>query len=217
MENIQTKPFRITFLLLLFVVVIQINVSAQSMVVVMKNGVENSKQLKSIQNFSFTDSDLLLKLLNGTNENYSVANIRKIFFDETVINDDSTETNNDPDSTNNGNIDSDSTNIVDTDSTNDNDTDTIVDGGDDNTTNDTTGINSIEEPKMTIYPNPADNKIYIRNANNSTSKISIYRMDGAIVKRDQLLSDDNSIEINELPNGLYLLRINNQTLKFIKQ
>lgn len=187
MKNIRTK-FKLTIsLLFLLSWMIPFRAPAQSMIVLMNDGVENKTQIGSIQHFSFLEGDLLLKLINGSMESFGVAEIRKIYFDQTINNSDTTDTSDDSDST---------------------DTDSI---------NDTTSSHQYNESKIEVYPNPATTQLYIKSGNETISIVTIYRMDGILVKKIQLSASDFSIAINDLSNGLYVLRINNQTIKFIKQ
>ncbi len=79
------------------------------------------------------------------------------------------------------------------------------------------------ENELNIYPNPASENITINYT--STSKnvsIKIYDTTGKLVKRiDNIKSGENTINISELENGLYLLNLqdgdNSATKRFIKQ
>lgn len=73
------------------------------------------------------------------------------------------------------------------------------------------------EQKISIYPNPASDVIYIKTAQEITSVVSIYRVDGVLVFQNQVSSENKSIDISSLTSGLYLLRVNNQAIKFLKQ
>lgn len=71
--------------------------------------------------------------------------------------------------------------------------------------------------EVSVHPNPATDKIYIKNAPEAAFTVAIYRIDGALIFQQQIYSSNQSIDISSLTNGLYLLRIDNQALKFIKQ
>jgi len=169
--------------------------SAQSMIIMMKDGTVSNKAIRSLQNFTFPGSDLLLQLINGTSENYTVSDIRKIFFDPTFINTDSTENGDNTDSTN-----------IDINNPDDTNQDSTI-----------TTISESSSKKLTVYPNPAENQIFLRNVPETSSPIQIFRMDGVVVKRTNTTSGISSIDISELPSGLYLLKIDNQTVKLIRK
>ena len=76
-------------------------------------------------------------------------------------------------------------------------------------------LNSSQE--ISIYPNPASDVIYIKSEQEITSVVSIYRIDGVLVLQKQISSQNKSFDISGLTSGLYLLRIDNQAFKFIKQ
>jgi len=69
---------------------------------------------------------------------------------------------------------------------------------------------------ITIYPNPVGNSINIQNLPGGTSIVHIYRMDGVMVLYTQVSSSSTSIDVSNLETGLYLLKVNEQVLKFIK-
>jgi len=79
-----------------------------------------------------------------------------------------------------------------------------------------------DKPKLYIYPNPAENVIavYLKNLNENTT-IQIYSITGSLVKEVQISEFDNQINISDLPNGIYNIRLiqNNEfiTGRFIKQ
>jgi len=70
-----------------------------------------------------------------------------------------------------------------------------------------------------IYPNPAKNnlQIIIRNSQIKNDFIEIYNIAGVIVKQIAIKqSNDITININDLQNGIYFVRIDNNILKFVK-
>lgn len=89
----------------------------------------------------------------------------------------------------------------------------------------TVGINDAaqDENELSIYPNPASENITINIT--STSKnvsVKIYDATGRMVKNmENVKSGENTINVSELENGLYLLNLqdgnNSVTKRFIKQ
>lgn len=63
-----------------------------------------------------------------------------------------------------------------------------------------------------VYPNPAKDNISIIGAENQN--IEIYSIDGKKVL-DKIYQNDD-IDISSLPQGLYIIKIGNQSLKFNK-
>jgi hypothetical protein len=64
-----------------------------------------------------------------------------------------------------------------------------------------------------IYPNPAQNQLFIENATNQP--INIYNAMGQSIYSTNNFQE-NSIPIQHLPNGIYFLKTNGQVLKFVK-
>lgn len=81
----------------------------------------------------------------------------------------------------------------------------------------TMGSNSMH--KLTIYPNPVRDKIYISEIVFNT-QYKIYNVQGQIITGGLLLKT-NSIDISELPHGLYFISMHNEdqsesSFKFLK-
>lgn len=83
-----------------------------------------------------------------------------------------------------------------------------------------TGINDNQQSgtaeKMSVYPNPANDIINIRNAPEGISTVKIYRMEGVMVLNEELSTGSLSIDVSKLAKGFYLLTLNGQAFKFIK-
>ncbi len=79
--------------------------------------------------------------------------------------------------------------------------------------NETTGSNNV-----LIFPNPAEKFIYLKNMpEGKLLDVSIYSLDGIKVIGTIFRSNSSSIDVSSLCKGLYLLKANGYTLKFIKQ
>ncbi len=77
----------------------------------------------------------------------------------------------------------------------------------------TTGIIDIEKENLiTIYPNPVNSVLYV-NQKNESQQFSIYNYLGAKI----IEQNGNKIDVSCLPNGIYFLQIENNTMKFVKQ
>ena len=82
-----------------------------------------------------------------------------------------------------------------------------------------TGIN--EPNKITtvnIYPNPANDVLFIQTANQLRYNGTVSGLDGKIILN---FTNSNSLDISSLANGIYFLTINSessrQVIRFIKQ
>lgn len=65
-----------------------------------------------------------------------------------------------------------------------------------------------------IFPNPASNSFTVSGIN-GFQQMNIYSFDGKLVKRE-IIDCGQSIDITELPQGLYYVNINKQNFKLIK-
>jgi hypothetical protein len=82
-------------------------------------------------------------------------------------------------------------------------------------------FNSIEEISMNannfaIYPNPARNQLFIERENLEDCEFSIFNLLGEKVISGKLNENIKTINISFLPSNVYILRIANETVKFIK-
>jgi hypothetical protein len=73
-----------------------------------------------------------------------------------------------------------------------------------------------DDSKLSIYPNPADNRIVIRNIPKETTMINIYRSDGSLILQQAVTSDQETIHVSNLQSGLYLIIANGRSAKFIR-
>ncbi|MDD4993598.1 MAG: T9SS type A sorting domain-containing protein [Paludibacter sp.] len=68
---------------------------------------------------------------------------------------------------------------------------------------------------ITIYPNPATNSVSIKAQSGINGEITISDLSGKQVL--SVKAQDTKIDISGLSKGVYLVRINNQMLKLIKE
>ncbi len=85
------------------------------------------------------------------------------------------------------------------------------------------GVNNFAiQNEVTIYPNPASSILNIENkSNESVAAISIYNLNGALVKEVKSSTSLQSISVSDLQSGIYFVKIqmNSQVVnyKFIKE
>ena len=66
-----------------------------------------------------------------------------------------------------------------------------------------------------VYPNPTMDRLIIENAN--SEKVYIFDLNGRLLLTTPIDEERTSINVTSLPQGEFLLLLNNQTIKFIKQ
>ena len=69
-------------------------------------------------------------------------------------------------------------------------------------------------PDVCIFPNPVNDILVLRNLS-GTQTISIYALDGRLVKSFEA-TEGQTVSVSELPMGLYLVKTQSCTLKMIK-
>lgn len=84
-------------------------------------------------------------------------------------------------------------------------------------TSSSASIKEINEPlTVSVYPNPAVNSIEI-SSTEPLESFHIYNTLGTMVYSDRTQSTSTKVNISELPKGVYLLRCNGLTKRFVKK
>lgn len=94
----------------------------------------------------------------------------------------------------------------------------ILSGGISNFCTQVTGINSIENnAAINIYPNPANTLLNIQfNSSTKANIFQIYNSTGQEISNKTTTDKTAAIDISTLPEGMYLVKINNNTTKKIQ-
>lgn len=83
---------------------------------------------------------------------------------------------------------------------------------------DITGINLIKDPSFTIYPNPTKGIFRIEGLSVAgKNQIIVQSMDGKLIRKKTGHSATETINISDQGAGTYLLRINKQSFKILKE
>lgn len=79
--------------------------------------------------------------------------------------------------------------------------------------------NSItNQSQIRIFPNPTDSELRLESAqSNVGANNQIFDYTGKLYYSDRVVSENFVIDVSELPRGLYLIRIDETNLKFIKR
>lgn len=78
-----------------------------------------------------------------------------------------------------------------------------------------TSVSSIFSPKIQFYPNPANSVLNIKLLGAAT--VQVFSIEGKLLLETKAKANIHIINISSLPSGIYLLKTNNQTIKFIKE
>ncbi|MCG8698568.1 MAG: sulfatase-like hydrolase/transferase [Bacteroidales bacterium] len=80
-----------------------------------------------------------------------------------------------------------------------------------------TGNHLEAELLLEIYPNPADKQLHIQTNNNSKKHLQICNTNGQVVHESYIHELYKEIDISNLPNGIYIVVINNNSQVIHKQ
>ncbi|KOS07296.1 hypothetical protein AM493_15550 [Flavobacterium akiainvivens] len=70
---------------------------------------------------------------------------------------------------------------------------------------------------FSLYPNPASTVVNIRANDVAEGQYAVYNMLGAVVAQGSLTGTDTAINTASLQEGVYVIKVDNQNLKFIKK
>ncbi|AZI31842.1 M1 family aminopeptidase [Kaistella carnis] len=77
------------------------------------------------------------------------------------------------------------------------------------------GVDDITKNELRIYPNPVKNELYV-SGTTKDQPYQIISIEGRLVKSG-VLASKQSLQLNDLPKGVYILKIEDRNLKFIKE
>lgn len=76
-------------------------------------------------------------------------------------------------------------------------------------------IVGLENPLMdgiSLYPNPISDRLFVLNESGMTAEIKIISMNGQLVLQQRIQGGTQSIEMNDLPSGIYQITLTNNQL-----
>ncbi|MFV0470997.1 MAG: T9SS type A sorting domain-containing protein [Paludibacteraceae bacterium] len=80
-----------------------------------------------------------------------------------------------------------------------------------------TGLKTIDNTNVVLmYPNPVVDIFSLKNVPENHINIEIYSITGTQILNLRNISSSQTINISSLTKGMYFLKVNNQTVKFIK-
>ena len=80
-----------------------------------------------------------------------------------------------------------------------------------------TGVEETISSEISVYPNPFNDQLIIELQSSNTMEFNIYSIIGEMVLKGSVSSDINTIDLSNLPPNIYFLKIENQSIKLIKQ
>jgi len=75
----------ILLMTLLFTGISLSEINAQSLIIKMNDGIENTVAMNTLQKLNFSESDLVVVFKSGSNDFYNLSNIRKLYFDASTM------------------------------------------------------------------------------------------------------------------------------------
>jgi hypothetical protein len=75
---------------------------------------------------------------------------------------------------------------------------------------------NISSSALSIYPNPARETVYVQNLSTEYVAAKVYNLYGRLLVQTKVNAGNNAIQVDCLPQGIYVIQINNKGLKFQK-
>lgn len=70
-----------------------------------------------------------------------------------------------------------------------------------------TRIQTQKRSEVQIFPNPATDRIYLSGDTKSIREVAIYGLTGRLMRKVSAISDDQTVELSDLPTGVYLVNL----------
>ncbi|MBR2617889.1 MAG: T9SS type A sorting domain-containing protein, partial [Paludibacteraceae bacterium] len=81
-----------------------------------------------------------------------------------------------------------------------------------------TDVEEEDYADLSIYPNPTTSVLYIQSGYLPTGSACIYNVSGKLCKTVHLVGEEiTEVSVDDLPAGMYILRLGSQALRFIKK
>lgn len=77
--------------------------------------------------------------------------------------------------------------------------------------------NSFLSGQLKVYPNPVINHLFIENISETGSMVELYTVDGMQILKKMLTPEENVLDFNQFPKGVYILKTNNKNFKLLKK
>ncbi len=78
-------------------------------------------------------------------------------------------------------------------------------------------IPEIEEVSYTVYPNPSKDIVYITSSSSTSLNCTIYSLSGQKLMEKKANGSSTSINLSSFDSGMYLLKVNDQAKKILKE
>ena len=70
---------------------------------------------------------------------------------------------------------------------------------------------------ISIYPNPANTQLSIDNGDIAMQELLLYDISGRLLKRVSVHANTTSLDVSDLQNGIYLIKITTRDAAFVRK
>lgn len=79
-----------------------------------------------------------------------------------------------------------------------------------------TGLDTVEQPRVTIYPNPVSDYFMINGIQKGNLPLKVFSLNGRVVIRGRYRYGSR-VDVSSLASGLYLIQVGGDNCKFVKK
>ena len=79
------------------------------------------------------------------------------------------------------------------------------------------GSENIGDNILYVYPNPTSGLLTVKHTADSKIPYEITDITGKLIQKGMLMEKQTNLDISKYVNGIYLLKINEQTIKLTRQ
>ena len=65
-----------------------------------------------------------------------------------------------------------------------------------------------QKVNISFYPNPTVDKVNVKSEITTLKNVSVYSLSGVNIKSFEMTSKDFSVDMTDMPKGVYLIKIN---------
>ncbi|GAB1419359.1 hypothetical protein MASR2M12_21240 [Bacteroidales bacterium] len=80
-----------------------------------------------------------------------------------------------------------------------------------------TGLSKSKLQTLVVSPSPVHSVLFMSGIPQFARKAVVYKADGSLVMESEIGQPTHSLDVGSLSSGLYLLRVHQSTVKFVKQ
>lgn len=79
------------------------------------------------------------------------------------------------------------------------------------------GVRETDTPTLVVYPNPSNGTMRLLSNSNEPMQVTVVNTMGQVMLTAENMTSEQTLDLNHLPNGLYLVRFENDTMRAVRR